>query len=99
MRFCFVLIFIIISSCSSTYQKSNQYYETVAGHIIQTIISGDCNSRCINSIVNSDLKYATYAQALYVIDQVSRKLPRIFAGVKRELEIKVEEKYKKSVVK
>jgi len=34
-----------------------------------------------------------------VIDQVSKKLPRIFDGVKRELEIKVEEKYKKSVLK
>jgi len=99
MRFCFILIFIIISSCSGPYQKSNEYYETVVGHIIQTIISGDCNSKCINSIVSSDLKYATYAQALYVIDQVSKKLPRIFDGVKRELEIKVEEKYKKSLLK
>ena len=99
MKFSIIAIFIIISSCSGSYQKSSQYYETVVGHIIQTVISGDCNSKCINSIVNSDLKYATYAQALYVIDQVSKKLPRIFDGVKRELEIKVEEKYKKSVVK
>ena len=99
MRFILILLIVLISSCSGPYQKSNQYYETVVGHIIQTIISGDCNSKCINSIVSSDLKYATYAQALYVIDQVSKKLPRIFDGVKRELEIKVEEKYKKSVLK
>ena len=99
MRFILILLIVLISSCSGPYQKSNEYYETVVGHIIQTIISGDCNSKCINSIVSSDLKYATYAQALYVIDQVSKKLPRIFDGVKRELEIKVEEKYKKSVVK
>ena len=94
-----LIIFIILSSCSTPQSRSNEYYETVIGHIIQTVISGDCNSKCINSIVNSDLKYATYAQAMYVLDQVSKKLPRIFDGVKRELEIKVEEKYKKSVLK
>ena len=90
-----LIIFIILSSCSSPQSKSNEYYETVIGHIIQTVISGDCNSKCINSIVNSDLKYATYSQAIYVLDQVSKKLPNVFKGVKRELTIKIEEKYKK----
>ena len=94
-----LIIFIILSSCSSPHSKSNEYYETVIGHIIQTVISGECNSKCINSIVNSDLKYATYSQAMYVLDQVGKKLPNVFKSVKRELSIKVEEKYKKSVVK
>ena len=94
-----LIIFIFLSSCSSPQSKSNEYYETVIGHIVQTVISGECNSKCINSIVNSDLKYATYAQAMYVLDQVGKKLPNVFKGVKRELSIKVEEKYKKSVVK
>ena len=91
----FLTIFIILSSCSSPQSKSNEYYETVIGHIIQTVISGDCNSKCINSIVSSDLKYATYSQAMYVLDQISKKLPNVFKGVKRELSIKIEEKYKK----
>lgn len=95
----FILILIILSSCSTPQSRSDQYYETVAGHIIQTIISGDCNSKCISSIVSSDLKYATYTQAMHVIDQVSKKLPSIFDGVKRELEIKVEERYKKEATK
>ena len=99
MRFILILLFVLISSCSGPYQKSNQYYETVIGHIVQMVISGDCNSKCINSIVNSDLKYATYAQAIYVLDQVGKKLPNVFKGVKRELSIQVEEKYKKSVLK
>ena len=47
-----------------------------------------------NSIVNNDLKYASYSQAMYVLDQVSKKLPNIFIGVKRELSIKIDEKYK-----
>ena len=89
-----LIIFIILSSCSTPHSKSNEYYETVIGHVVQTVISGDCNSKCINSINNSDLKYATYAQAMYVLDQVSKKLPNVFKGVKRELSIKVEEKYK-----
>ena len=66
----------------------------VIGHIIQTVISGDCNSKCINSIVNSDLKYATYSQAIYVLDEVGKKLPDIFKGVKRELSMKIKERYK-----
>jgi len=84
-------------NCQSPQARSDQYYETVAGHIIQTVLSGDCNSKCVSSIVNSDLKYATYAQAIAILDRVSKNLPNIFKGVKRELSIKIEEKYKKSV--
>ena len=94
-----LILFFLITACQSNYSKSDQYYKTVAGHIVQTVISGDCNSKCINSIVNSDLKYATYAQAIYVLDEVSKKLPNIFKGVKRELSIQIEEKFKKSVLK
>ena len=92
-----LIILVILSSCTTPQSRSNEYYETVVGHIVQTVISGDCNSKCINSIVNSDLKYATYAQAMYVLDQVGKKLPNVFKGVKRELSIKVEEKYKKKL--
>ena len=91
-----LIILVILTSCSTPQSRSsNEYYETVVGHIVQTVISGDCNSKCINSIVSSDLKYATYSQAMYVLDQVSKKLPNVFKGVKRELSIKIEEKYKK----
>ena len=89
-----LIIFIILTSCTTPQSKSNEYYETVIGHIVQTVISGDCNSKCINSIVNSDLKYATYSQAIYVLDQVGKKLPSVFKGVKRELSVKIEKKYK-----
>ena len=95
----FLILFIIITGCAAPQARSNQYYEAVAGHIVQTVISGDCNSTCISSIVNSDLKYASYAQAIAVLDQVGKKLPSVFKGVKRDLSIKVEEKYKKSVTK
>jgi hypothetical protein len=94
-----LIIFIILSSCTTPQSKSNEYYETVIGHVVQTVISGECNSKCINSIVNSDLKYATYSQAMYVLDQISKKLPNVFKSVKRDLSIKIEEKYKKSALK
>ena len=94
-----LIILIILSSCTTPQSRSNEYYETVIGHIVQTVLSGDCNSKCINSIVNSDLKYATYSQAIYVLDQVGKKLPNVFKGVKRVLSIKVEEKYKKELLK
>ena len=94
-----LIILVILTSCSTPQSRSNDYYETVIGHIVQTVISGDCNSKCINSIVSSDLKYATYAQAIYVLDEVSKKLPNIFKNLKSELSIKIEEKYKKSVLK
>ena len=94
-----LILLIFLSSCTSPQSRSNEYYETVIGHIVQTIISGDCNSKCINSIVRSDLKYATYAQAIFVLDEVNKKLPNIFEGIKRELHIQIEGKYKKSVMK
>ena len=94
-----LIIFIILSSCTTPQSRSNEYYETVIGHIIQTVLSGECDSKCINSIVSSDLKYATYSQAIYVLDEVGKKLPNVFKGVKRELSIKIEKKYKKTVLK
>ena len=92
-----LIILIILSSCTTPQSRSNEYYETVIGHIIQTVLSGECNSKCINSIVSSDLKYATYAQAIVVLDQVSKKLPNVFNSFKRELSIKIKEKYKKNI--
>ena len=65
----------------------------------RTCPCGKCNSDCINSIVSSELKYLTYIEAIYVLDNISKRLPKIFKGVERELEIKVEEKYKKEVIK
>ena len=91
-----LITLIILSSCSTQYSRSDAYYEAVAGHIAQTVLSGDCNSKCISSIVNSDLKYATYTQAINVIDKVSKLLPSIYDAIKKELVVKVEEKYKKS---
>ena len=92
-----LIILIILSSCSTPQSRSNEYYETVIGHIVQTVLSGECNSKCINSIVSSDLKYATYSQAIVVLDQVSKKLPNVFNSFKRELSIKIKEKYKKNI--
>ena len=89
-----LILFVILSTCTSSQTRSNEYYENVAGHIIQTVLSGECNSKCINLIVYNDLKYATYSQSIYVLDVVSKKLPNIFKGLKRELSIKIEEKYK-----
>ena len=90
------LLFIILSSCSTPNSRSDAYYEAVAGHIAQTILSGNCNSNCISSIVSSDLKYATYTQAINVIDKVSMILPSIYDAIKKELVVKVDEKYKNS---
>ena len=92
-----ILLLIILSSCSTPHSRSDAYYEAVAGHIAQTVLSGDCNSKCISSIVNSDLKYATYTQAMNVINKLSELLPSIYSIFKNELKKKVDEKYKKDV--
>ena len=94
-----ILLLLILSSCSTPNSRSDAYYEAVAGHIVQTVLSGDCNSKCISTIVSSDLKYATYTQAINVIDKVSKLLPSIYDAIKKELKIKVEEKYKKEIIK
>ena len=84
-----ILLFIIISSCSTPNSRSDAYYEAVAGHIVQTVLSEECNSKCISSIVSSDLKYATYTQAINVIDKVSKLLPSIYDAIKKELVVKL----------
>ena len=94
-----LIIFIILLSCNNPYSRSTEYYEILAGHIVQIIVTGKCNSDCINSIVSSELQYLTYTEVMYVLDNISKRLPKIFKGVERELEIKVEEKYKKEVIK
>ena len=91
-----LITLIILSSCSTQYSRSDAYYEAVAGHIAQTVLSGDCNSKCISNIVSSDLKYATYTQAIIVINKVNKLLPSVYDAIKKELVVKVEEKYKKS---
>ena len=68
-------------------------------NITQTVLSGECNSKCISSIVSSDLKYATYTQAINVIDKVSKLLPSIYDAIKKELVVRVDEKYKKEIIK
>lgn len=92
-----ILLLILLLSCSTPHFRSDAYYEAVAGHIAQTVLSGDCNSKCISSIVNSDLKHATYTQAMNVIDKVSKLLPNIYDVFKNEFKKKVDEKYKKDV--
>ena len=37
----------------------------------------------------------TYTEATYILNEVSKKLPKIFKGVKREISTKIEDKYKK----
>ena len=93
------LIFIILVSCSTPNSRSDAYYEAVVGHIVKTVLSGDCNSKCISSIVSSDLKHATYTQAINVIDKVSNLLPSIYDAIKKELVVRVDEKYKKEIIK
>ena len=80
-----ILLIIILSSCSNPHSRSDAYYEAVAGHIVQTVLSGDCNSKCISTIVSLDLKYATYKQAVIVVDKVSKLLPSIHDIFKNEL--------------
>ena len=83
-----IFLMIILSSCSTPHSRSDAYYEAVAGHIVQTAISGDCNSKCISKIVSSDLKYATYKQAVIIIDKVNKLLPSINDVFKNELKKK-----------
>ncbi len=90
-----IFLFLLLISCSNKNYKSFSYYEATVAHILQLVVSGDCKSKCVSSIVNNDLKYMTYTEATYILNEVSKKLPKIFKGVKREISTKIEDKYKK----
>ena len=95
MKKIYIFIFFLLLSCSNRNHKSFNYYEATVAHIFQTIVSGDCKSKCVSSIVNNDLGYMTYTEATYILNEVSKKLPKIFKGVKREISTKIEDKNKK----
>jgi len=95
MKKIYIFIFFLLLSCLNKNHKSFNYYEATVAHIFQTIVSSDCKLKCVSSTVNNDLKYMSYAEATYILNEVSKKLPKIFKGIKREISIKIEDKYKK----
>ena len=71
--------------------KSQTYNEAVLGHIITENIRGGIDNK---AVMSAELQRAAYLFAIDSIDILETYLPSMLDGVKRDLQIGVEEKYK-----
>lgn len=71
--------------------KAQTYNEAVLGHIITENIRGGIDNE---AVMQAELQRAAYLFGMKSIDILESYLPSILDGVKRDLQIEVEEKYK-----
>ena len=71
--------------------KAQTYNEAVLGHVITENIRGGIDNE---AVMEAELQRAAYMFAIQSINILESYLPSILDGVKRDMEIQVEEKYK-----
>lgn len=71
--------------------KAQTYNEAVLGHIITENIRGGIDNE---AVLEAEMQRAAYMFAIQSINILESYLPAILDGVKRDMEITVEEKYK-----
>ena len=71
--------------------KAQTYNEAVLGHIITENIRGGIDN---NAVMEAELQRAAYLFAIQSINILESYLPSILDGVKRDMQIVAEEKYK-----
>ena len=71
--------------------KAQTYNEAVLGHIITENIRGGINNE---AVMQAELQRAAYIFGMKSIDILESYLPSMLDGLKRDLQIEVEEKYK-----
>ena len=86
----FSISFFILLGFVAT-AKAQTYNEAVLGHIITENIRGGIDNK---AVISAELQRAAYLFAIDSIDILETYLPSMLDGVKRDLQIDVEEKYK-----
>ena len=71
--------------------KAQTYNEAVLGHVITENIRGGIDNQ---AVMEAEMQRAAYMFAIQSINILESYLPAILDGVKRDMEIQVEEKYK-----
>ena len=71
--------------------KAQTYNEAVLGHIITENIRGGIDNE---AVMSAELQRAAYLFAMDSIDILETYLPSMFDGLKRDMQIVAEEKYK-----
>tara|TARA_B100001059_G_scaffold178536_1_gene179177 strand:- start:281 stop:583 length:303 start_codon:yes stop_codon:yes gene_type:complete len=80
-----IMVFMVFPS------KAQTYNEAVLGHIITENIRGGIDN---NAVMEAELQRAAYLFAIQSINILESYLPSILDGVKRDMQIVAEEKYK-----
>ena len=87
---CLVLLGLIFFMPPYT-AKAQTYNEAVLGHIITENIRGGIDNE---AVLQAELQRAAYMFGIKSIDILESYLPSMLDGLKRDLQIDVEEKYK-----
>ena len=87
---------LIIVSCT---QKSSQYYDEVLYNIIQNTANGTLSANGRKEIVTNELSRLSYENALRALEDLPILEPRVLKGIKSDIRQKIDEQYKKSLLK
>ena len=91
----YLVFFISLFLNSFAYGRSSDYGKAVIGHII----TEDCrkNPKCLNSILENELKYSTYRFTSEILSTLKEFLPDILENAEREIQRKLDEEFKESL--
>ena len=92
-----LVLIISLSLNTFSYGRSSAYGEEVISHML----TEDCRKSpdCINSILESELKYSTYRFVSEILETMKEFLPDILDNVQRDIQGKLDEEYKISLWK
>ena len=90
-----LVLIISLSLNTFAYGRSTVYGEAAISHML----TEDCRkySDCINSILESELKYSTYRFVSEILGTMKEFLPDILDNAQRDIQRKLDEEYKISL--
>ena len=90
-----LVLIISLSLNTFAYGRSTVYGEAVISHML----TEDCKKSpdCINSILESELKYSTYRFVSEILGTMKEFLPDILDNAQRDIQRKLDEEYKSSL--
>ena len=93
----YLSFFLSLFLNSFAYGRSSDYGKAIIGHII----TEDCRKspKCLNSILESELKYSTYKFTSEILGTLKEFLPDILDNAQRKIQRQLDNEYKESLWK
>ena len=91
----YLSFFLSLFLNSFAYGRSSDYGKTVIAHML----TNDCRKspKCLNSILESELKYSTYKFTSEILGTLKEFLPDILDNAQRKIQRQLDKEYKESL--